>query len=233
MGYTVPPADVFSVGVCMFMMLTARPVWKQAILADPYFHRIYSGGDAGLGNYIVGVLKARPPSAEAMDLMVGLLKPNPNERLDTDAASKHRWFHQQGYTPDRAREQSNRCGSSYVQRLLTRAALKSEKRESTASTLYLRRLTAIASKKAIIRSQLASVSLLQRGSGFFKHDKDSFGQAMETCLRPSCLSKQAQEESDHSVYFVQQAAAKVSTKVAVGADKMDAIIATLGASVYL
>lgn len=79
-GYTVAPADVFSVGVYMFMILTTRPAWKQAILADPCFHRIYSR-DAGLGKYIEGVLKMWPLSAEAKDLLAGLLEPSPIERL--------------------------------------------------------------------------------------------------------------------------------------------------------
>merc|ERR1712176_311867 len=35
MGYRVPPADVFSCGVTIFVMLLGQPPWRQAMLTDP------------------------------------------------------------------------------------------------------------------------------------------------------------------------------------------------------
>jgi serine/threonine protein kinase len=207
MGYTVAPADAFSIGVCMFMMLTARPAWQQAILADPFFNQIYSRGDAGLEKYIDGVLKMRQPSASAMDLMVGLLKPDPHQRLATDAASGHEWFHQQGYAPQRAREQPNHSVSFYAQRLLARAVCKAEIRDSAASTLYIGRLIAAALRRAATHAEVASFASMRLGSR--EQEEDPLGQCIEICSQPSCLRDH--EESDPSTDSCSQSACSDSS----------------------
>lgn len=118
-----------------------------------------------------------------------------------DSASGHHWFYRQGYTPHQAREQSNHGSSSYVQCMITRAARIADKREATASTLYLGRLTVGASKKAAMRSQSSSFGLLQLGSGSSEHEEDTIEHSL------------AQDESGHCVSVMQQLATKVATRV--------------------
>jgi serine/threonine protein kinase len=36
-GYRVPPADIFSCGVCLFVMIARMPPWRKTMLSDPHF----------------------------------------------------------------------------------------------------------------------------------------------------------------------------------------------------
>jgi serine/threonine protein kinase len=91
-GFLACPLDMFALGVCLFMMLTARPAWAQASLSDEFFRRIYSRGDAGLGDYVQNILRKTLPSSDAMDLLVNLLKPDPFQRLESASAEAHPWL---------------------------------------------------------------------------------------------------------------------------------------------
>jgi len=86
-GYTVAPVDVFACGVCLFVMTTGAPPWRQAMLCDPHFAWVHSQG-------IVELLKAwnksLPPAAE--DLLVSMLRSDPTRRPSVDTCLAHSWF---------------------------------------------------------------------------------------------------------------------------------------------
>lgn len=76
-GYTAPPADVFSCGVCFFIMATGGiPPWQQAKPLDPHFSFVQHYG-------IIAMLRSykksmRPVTEELLDAM---LFTNPMERV--------------------------------------------------------------------------------------------------------------------------------------------------------
>lgn len=210
------------------MMLTARPAWKQAILVDPFFRQIYSGGDEGLGNYIDSFLQVCRPSTHAMDLLVRLLKPNPMKRLEMHSGSGHQWFHQQGSARQQARELSNHCASAYMQRMIIRASAKADKRESIASAVYLRRLTSTTLQKVSMRTQSTSVDSSQLGFASREQNEDTLDQRVDACLQSSCHSSQAQNASGHCASFRQQV-----TEAVVVAERRDPTSSSLGNTLHL
>jgi serine/threonine protein kinase len=42
-GYAPGPADVFSAGVCFFIMLTGMTPWSAPTRSDPFFRHVYVG----------------------------------------------------------------------------------------------------------------------------------------------------------------------------------------------
>jgi serine/threonine protein kinase len=74
-GYTVPPADVFSCGVILFILATGRPPWEQAKLADPHFDYVQRIGLAALLRSYQSEL---PP--DAVDLLAAMVEANPMHR---------------------------------------------------------------------------------------------------------------------------------------------------------
>merc|ERR1719356_1300746 len=74
-GYHVRPADVFACGVCLFILATGMPPWKEAKLDDPHFAWICGKG-------VVQLLHAwhRRQTPEAENLMVMAMEQDPSRR---------------------------------------------------------------------------------------------------------------------------------------------------------
>merc|ERR1712146_780670 len=75
-GYNVPPVDVFSCGVCFFIMVSGgAPPWKQAKLSDQHFRYVQKQG-------IAAMLKSYQRSLEPQvtELLADMLKANPMQR---------------------------------------------------------------------------------------------------------------------------------------------------------
>jgi len=86
-GYGVPPVDVFACGVCLFILLTGRPPYRQATLSDAHFKWLYANGVAKL----IAVWQASVPSL-AEDLLARMLQPNPTQRPTIRECLAHPWF---------------------------------------------------------------------------------------------------------------------------------------------
>merc|ERR1739845_11123 len=83
-GYTVPPVDVFSCGVCFFLLAAGIPPWEQARPSDPHFEFVQSEGVAAL---LESYGKSMHPAME--DLLVGTLHPNPALRFTLAGCLAH------------------------------------------------------------------------------------------------------------------------------------------------
>jgi len=86
-GYVAPPIDVFACGVCLFIMATGSPIFREAKLSDSHFKWFYVNGIAKLltaWGSSVGV--------EAQDLLARMLQPNPAERPTIRECLAHTWF---------------------------------------------------------------------------------------------------------------------------------------------
>jgi len=86
-GYAVTPIDVFACGVCMFIMATGMPPWRQANLADQHFAWVHQCSIAHL-------LKAwkKPLPASASELMSAMVQSDPTKRPSAQECLSHSWF---------------------------------------------------------------------------------------------------------------------------------------------
>jgi serine/threonine protein kinase len=90
-GYAATPVDIFSSGICMFILLCKFPPWQNARLTDPTFSFAHRNGDKGLQN-LLQHWKKPVPSSEAMDLLSNLLQADPSKRPSASAVLASPWF---------------------------------------------------------------------------------------------------------------------------------------------
>lgn len=87
-GYTAEPADVFAVGVCLFIMLTGCPAWREANLRDEHFEYTRTKG----------ILELRRTwglpdlNAELAEVLLGALAPESSNRMTADECLARPWF---------------------------------------------------------------------------------------------------------------------------------------------
>jgi len=91
MGYTVPPVDIFSSGVCMFLLFSGAPPWKNAVLEDPHFAYVHGQGDAGIAA-LLKAWKKNTLSESAMQLMVRMMRSNPLARPSLQECLSSPWL---------------------------------------------------------------------------------------------------------------------------------------------
>jgi len=86
-GYAPAIADVFSCGVCLFVMAVGAPPWREAKLADQHFKWVHRQGVAKL-------LQAwgRPLDKSVTELMAKMLSSDPKTRPSADSCLQQRWF---------------------------------------------------------------------------------------------------------------------------------------------
>lgn len=86
-GYAVTPVDMFACGVCIFIMATGMPPWRQANLTDSHFAWVHQCG-------ISRLLKEwkKPVPAAADELMAFLMRSTPTARPSAEQSLSHYWF---------------------------------------------------------------------------------------------------------------------------------------------
>jgi serine/threonine protein kinase len=90
-GYTVPPADLFACGVCLFILSWQCPPWHKATLADHSFDYLHGKGNQGLDGLLQSWRKT-PIAPAAMELLCGLLQADPAKRPSMDECLASPWF---------------------------------------------------------------------------------------------------------------------------------------------
>eukprot|EP00931_Biecheleriopsis_adriatica_P031518 TRINITY_DN18479_c0_g1_i1.p1 TRINITY_DN18479_c0_g1~~TRINITY_DN18479_c0_g1_i1.p1 ORF type:complete len:486 (+),score=104.74 TRINITY_DN18479_c0_g1_i1:102-1460(+) len=90
-GYAAQAVDVFATGVCLFCLRHGLPPWRTAQLSDEFFAYIYASGDQGLEKLLKHWQKPLPDH-EAMDLLVGMIRPDPMRRPSAKECLDHKWF---------------------------------------------------------------------------------------------------------------------------------------------
>lgn len=91
-GYTVVPADVFSLGICMFILSFQFPPWDRAQLNDRNFSRFYEAQDAGLQSLLQSWGKQQRISSEALKVLSNMLHSDPAKRPSGAACLRDQWF---------------------------------------------------------------------------------------------------------------------------------------------
>jgi len=78
-GYSVPPADMFAAGMCLFMLLFKTSAFSIATLDDAQFYLLHHKKEAGLKEMLRG-WNIPPPSKNSLGLLCDMLVSNPSQR---------------------------------------------------------------------------------------------------------------------------------------------------------
>lgn len=91
-GYAAQPADIFAVGVCIFILCCGFPIWQKALLVDPSFAYVHNLGKEGLAS-ILGRWCKPLPAAAALDLIIDMMRTDaPPKRPSASDCLASPWF---------------------------------------------------------------------------------------------------------------------------------------------
>lgn len=90
-GYAACPADIFSVGICMFILAFQNPAWNQAVLADPNFSCFFRLGDGGVQGF-VQMWQKRALSPAGTSLLNSMMQVGPARRPTAAQCLSSPWF---------------------------------------------------------------------------------------------------------------------------------------------
>eukprot|EP00927_Polykrikos_kofoidii_P005920 TRINITY_DN12383_c0_g1_i1.p1 TRINITY_DN12383_c0_g1~~TRINITY_DN12383_c0_g1_i1.p1 ORF type:complete len:478 (-),score=55.16 TRINITY_DN12383_c0_g1_i1:523-1956(-) len=90
-GYEVPPADVFSCAVCVFILGWQSPLWNRAVLGDRSFAFFHGRGDSGVAD-LLRSWKKQAHSSNMLELVSEMLRVSPGRRPTAAACLGRSWF---------------------------------------------------------------------------------------------------------------------------------------------
>jgi serine/threonine protein kinase len=79
-GYEAEPADMFALGICMFILAFQCPAWQEATLSNQFFAYVHNDQEQGLES-MLKLWKKKSLCPEAMLLLTSLLQINPRKRF--------------------------------------------------------------------------------------------------------------------------------------------------------
>jgi len=94
-GYAVPPADIFAVGICFFILAYKCPPWGRAMLSDPVFAWVQHKGHQNRGlEALTRAWKKRETelSSEAMQLLLDMTALKPADRPSAAECLHNPWL---------------------------------------------------------------------------------------------------------------------------------------------
>merc|ERR1712176_1610386 len=90
-GYAVCPADVYAVGICMFILAFGFPPWAQAKLSDKRFARVHNATDKGLES-LLNMYGKKTLCPEAMSMLTDMLRTEPVKRHSAADCASSLWI---------------------------------------------------------------------------------------------------------------------------------------------
>jgi serine/threonine protein kinase len=91
-GYAATPADVWALGVCVFILAFQCPPWERAQLSNRLFARAYNSGGNGVVSLLTLWKKQEALSKEAIHLLSDMLQTDPVRRPSSASCLSHTWF---------------------------------------------------------------------------------------------------------------------------------------------
>lgn len=91
-GYGALPSDVFSIGVCMFILSFRTPAWECARLSNRFFAHYYNSEGDKLDAIRLFLRKPNVLSHEAMHMLSEMLQLDPQKRPSASTCLAHPWF---------------------------------------------------------------------------------------------------------------------------------------------
>merc|ERR1719453_841579 len=90
-GYAVVPADMFALGICMFILAFQCPAWECAKLSNRFFAHAYNS-DNGIESLLKLWGKQHILCPEAMRMLSSMLQADPAKRPSAASCLNHAWF---------------------------------------------------------------------------------------------------------------------------------------------
>jgi len=91
-GYAATPADVFALGMCMFILAFQCPAWEFAKLSNRFFAHVYNSEEKGLESLVKTWGKEQVLSPEAMQMLADMMRSEPSKRPSVASCLSHPWF---------------------------------------------------------------------------------------------------------------------------------------------
>jgi len=91
-GYGALPSDVFSMGICMFILAFQCPAWECARLSNRFFALYYNSEGDRLDALRCEFGKPNVLSTEAMHILSEMLQVEPQKRPSASTCLQHPWF---------------------------------------------------------------------------------------------------------------------------------------------
>lgn len=91
-GLDLPKADVFGLGISLFVALFGFPPFRFALPHDPLFKTLQAAGVRGLLAKVGRSSLASSVSADALMLLDGMLQPDPVHRISVAGIRSHPWL---------------------------------------------------------------------------------------------------------------------------------------------
>jgi serine/threonine protein kinase len=98
-GYAVGPADVFALGICMFILSFQCPPWECARLSNHFFAQAYSCKLNGLESLRKMWGKPQVLSSEAMQVVSDMLQAEPSKRPSAAGCLDYPWLRGMANSP--------------------------------------------------------------------------------------------------------------------------------------
>jgi serine/threonine protein kinase len=90
-GYAAAPADVFALGICMFILSFQCPAWEVAKLSNQFFAHVYNCEENGLES-LLRTWGKECLSPEAMHMLSDMLHADPTKRPTAASSFSYSWF---------------------------------------------------------------------------------------------------------------------------------------------
>jgi len=92
-GYAVPPADIYSTAICLFILAYGCQPWQRAMLSDRTFAWVYAHSPRGLERLIQSWRRRQTElSSEAIQLLLDMTSRNPTDRPSAAECLQYPWF---------------------------------------------------------------------------------------------------------------------------------------------
>jgi serine/threonine protein kinase len=93
-GYAACPADVYAVGICMFILAFQSPPWAHAKLSDKRFELVHNAKEKGLES-LLKVFGKESLCPDAMAILTDILQTEPSKRPAARDCVSSLWFSMQ------------------------------------------------------------------------------------------------------------------------------------------
>jgi serine/threonine protein kinase len=90
-GYEAVPADMYALGICMFILSFQCPAWESARLSSPWFEYVYNCEEKGIESLLTSWGKELL-SPRGMYMLSDMLQVDPTMRPTASSCLEHPWF---------------------------------------------------------------------------------------------------------------------------------------------
>lgn len=91
-GYETEPADIFALGICVFILSFQCPPWECARLSNRLFSQYHKSKEGGIESLLKNWNKQHLLSTEALQLLSSMVVSDPVNRPCAKACLEHSWF---------------------------------------------------------------------------------------------------------------------------------------------